>query len=343
MSPDGLHALDQGKVIVEDRAHLPLLEGPKLYKRAGFYYIFAPFGGVDTGAQAVLRSKNIQGPYDYRVVLAQGSTHINGPHQGAYVETPDGRGWFVHFQSRGAHGRIVHLEPVRWKDGWPIVGKDPADTEIGQPMPSGPMPVETKVRVQPRPQTSDDFGALALGPQWEWNHNPDDAHWSLSSRRGFLRLIPMQADSLLRARNTLTQSMQDNAFDFTVRLDASGMKSGVHAGLAMFEKLASGLEVVQSGDSRRMAFFHAGEISAGPAIAQSIIQLRVRVHGDACRYFFSLDDGRSFRPLGPVTPLHFDWWKGSRPALFAYTTQSTDPGVVDFDWAHDRPLEPNPW
>lgn len=125
------------------------------------------------------------------------------------------------------------------------------------------------------------------------------------------------------------------------------MKSGVHAGLSMFEKLASGLEVVRAGDMRRIDFFHAGETTAGPAVTQSLIQLRVRVHGDECRYFFSLDDGRSFHPLGPVTPMHFSWWKGSRPALFAYTTQSigrsTDPGVVDFDWAHDRPLGPNPW
>ncbi len=343
MSPDGLHLLDQGKVIVEDRVHLPFLEGPKLYKRDGFYYIFAPFGGVSAGAQAVLRSRKIDGPYDYRVVLAQGSTHINGPHQGAYVETPDGRGWFVHFQSHGAHGRVVHLEPVRWKDGWPIIGKDPADTEIGQPMRSASMPVRASFHIWPRPQTSDEFDSLALGPQWEWNHNPDDAHWSLVRRPGFLRLIPMQADHLISARNTLTQSMQDNAFDFTIRMDISGMKSGVHAGLAMFEKLASGLEVVQASDERRVEFFDAGESTAGPVIARPVIQLRVRVRGDQCRYFFSLDDGRSFHPLGPATPIHFSWWKGSRPALFAYTTQSTDPGAVDFDWAHDQPLGPNPW
>jgi beta-xylosidase len=343
MSPDGLHVLDQGKVIVEDHVHLPLLEGPKLYKRDGFYYIFAPFGGVGAGAQAVLRSKNIDGPYDYRVVLAQGSTRINGPHQGAYVDTPNGRGWFVHFQSDGAHGRIVHLEPVSWRDGWPIIGKDPADNEIGQPMRSAPMPIRANIHAAPRPQTSDEFDARALGPQWEWNHNPDDAHWSLARRPGFLQLIPMQADQLLSARNTLTQSMQNNAFDFTIRMDVSGMKSGVHAGLAMFEKLASGLEVVQAGDERQVEFFQTGENVAGPKIIRPVVQLRVRVRGDECRYFFSLDDGRSFHPLGPVTPIHFSWWKGSRPALFAYTAQSTDPGVVDFDWAHDRPLGPNPW
>ncbi len=125
MSADGKHVLDEGKIIVQDPEHLPVLEGPKLYKRNGYYYIFAPFGGVGSGAQAVLRSRQIYGPYEHRVVLAQGSTNINGPHQGGYVETPDGEGWFVHFQADGAHGRIVHLEPVRWQDDWPVIGADP--------------------------------------------------------------------------------------------------------------------------------------------------------------------------------------------------------------------------
>ncbi len=140
MSPDGKHVLDEGKIIVQDPEHLPILEGPKLYKRDGYYYIFAPIGGVGAGSQAVLRSRQIYGPYEHRVVLAQGSTNINGPHQGAYVETPDGEGWFVHFQADGAHGRIVHLEPVRWNDDWPVIGADPDGASTGQPTPSGPIP-----------------------------------------------------------------------------------------------------------------------------------------------------------------------------------------------------------
>ena len=133
------------------------------------------------GAQAVLRSRQIYGPYEHRVVLAQGSTNINGPHQGAYVETPDGEGWFVHFQSDGAHGRIVHLEPVHWQDDWPVIGADPDGASTGQPAPSGPIPGHPLVESRQRPQTSDDFNGAKLGPQWEWNHNPDDAHWSLSA------------------------------------------------------------------------------------------------------------------------------------------------------------------
>ncbi|MGA2754252.1 MAG: glycoside hydrolase 43 family protein [Terracidiphilus sp.] len=343
MSPDGKHVLDEGKIIVQDPVHLPVLEGPKLYKRDGYYYIFAPFGGVGSGAQAVLRSRQIYGPYEHRVVLAQGSTNINGPHQGGYVETPDGEGWFVHFQADGAHGRIVHLEPVHWHGDWPVIGADPDGASTGQPAPSGPIPGNPHVESRQRPQTSDDFNAAKLGPQWEWNHNPDDAHWSLSARPGYLRLIPMEADSLLDARNTLTQCMQDNAFEFTVRMDLAGIKPGVHTGLAMFEKSASGLEIEQVGATRRVNFFHLQDHTAGPDFSQSLIELRVRVDGDQARYSYSLDDGRTFHELGADAQIRFSWWKGSRPALFAYTTQAAEPGAVDIDWVHYEPLGPNPW
>ena len=140
MSPDGKMVLDDGKEIVRDQQNLPTLEGPKLYKRNGYYYIFAPFGGVGTGSQVVLRSMSIDGPYEHRVVLHQGDTRINGPHQGGYIESQDGKGWFIHFQSHGAHGRIDHLEPVRWEDDWPIMGDAPAGTTVGRPVSTWAIP-----------------------------------------------------------------------------------------------------------------------------------------------------------------------------------------------------------
>ena len=343
MSKDGKHVLDEGKVIVKDSEHLPTLEGPKFYKRNGYYYIFAPFGGVSSGSQAVLRSRQIYGPYEHRVVLAQGTTNINGPHQGGYVETPDGEGWFVHFQSDGAHGRVVHLEPVRWQDDWPMIGVNADGASTGQPIASGPIPVHKAVSSEQRPQTSDEFNSQELGLQWEWNHNPEDGHWSLSARSGFLRLRPMQAENLLAARDTLTQCMQNNAFEFTVRLDLRSMKAGAHTGLTMFEKSASGLEIVQVGNDRRLSFFHLPDREPGLLVTQETVQLRLNVDGEQVHYSYSLDDGKSFQDLGAATHIRFSWWKGSRPALFAYTTQATDPGAVDFDWVHYQPLGTNPW
>jgi beta-xylosidase len=194
-----------------------------------------------------------------------------------------------------------------------------------------------------RPQTSDDFNDPKLSQQWEWNHNPDDAHWSLSARPGYLRLFPMQAENLFSARNTLTQCMQDNAFELTVRLDLTGMKNGVQTGLTMFDESDSGLEIAQSGSERRLNFFHLQDREAGPVLTQATVLLRVHVDGDQARFSFSLEDGKTFNELGPTTRIRFSWWKGSRPALFAYTTLATDPGAIDLDWAHYQPLGTNPW
>jgi beta-xylosidase len=340
MSPDGKTVLDEGKEIVRDPHELPTLEGPKLYKRNGYYYIFAPFGGVSTGAQAVLRSKSIYGPYEHRTVLAEGDTKINGPHQGGWVETEDGQGWFIHFQSRGAHGRILHLEPVRWEDDWPVIGQAAAGATTGEPVSSGTIPHHAGKISQQSPQTSDEFTGKVLGQQWEWNHNPVDANWSLTARPGFLRLTPIHAEDLFTARNTLTQMMQDESLEFTIRLDLRGMKNGVHAGMAMFEKSASGLQIVQEGETRKLSFFHIKEAQDGPSLTAATIQLRVHIEGDTATYSYSLDDGRTFQQIGSTVPITFSWWKGSRPSLFAYTTNDTgDSGYVDFDWARYRPID----
>ena len=275
------------------------------------------------------------------MVLAQGATKINGPHQGGYIETEDGQGWFMHFQSRGAHGRILHLEPVRWEQDWPIMGYAPAGATTGEPVAGGELPHHAGKTSEQKPQTSDEFSSSQLGPQWEWNHNPEDAHWSLKERPGFLRLKPMVAEDIFGARNTLTQMMQDESLELTTRVDVRGMEDGGHAGLAMFEKSASGVEVVQQGAVRTLDYFHLGERQAGPVVTGGTVDLRVRVVVDTASYFYSVDGGKSFEPLGPSVPITFSWWKGSRPALFAYTTHAEgSAGYVDFDWARYRALEP---
>ncbi len=110
------------------------VEGPKFYKRNGYYYIFAPAGGVATGWQLVLRSKNIYGPYESKIVMAQGKTNINGPHQGGWVDTNTGESWFVHFQDKGAYGRVIHLNPMTWVNDWPVIGVDKDDDGCGEPV-----------------------------------------------------------------------------------------------------------------------------------------------------------------------------------------------------------------
>ena len=109
MNPDGSRVIGEGKHVFDGHDFHQTVEGPKLYKKDGFYYIFAPAGGVTKGWQLVLRSKNIYGPYEEKIVLTQVETSINGPHQGAWIETQTGESWFIHFQDKGAFGRILHL------------------------------------------------------------------------------------------------------------------------------------------------------------------------------------------------------------------------------------------
>ncbi len=134
MTADGTKLLDEGMMVFDGRIHHPTIEGPKLYKHNGYYYIFAPAGGVTSGWQTVLRSRNLYGPYEDKIVMDQGKTAINGPHQGAWVELKSGESWFIHFQDRAAFGRIVHLQPVAWRDDWPVIGVDADGDGKGEPV-----------------------------------------------------------------------------------------------------------------------------------------------------------------------------------------------------------------
>jgi beta-xylosidase len=339
LSADGTKVLDAGQVIVEDKEHLPTLEGPKLYKRNGWYYIFAPFGGVGTGAQAVLRARNIYGPYEWRVVLEKGDTSVQGPHQGGYVETPSGEGWFLHFNSAGAFGRIDYLEPLRWQDDWPLIGVAIPGATSGQPVAGYAMP-DTGARSSDRLQDSDEFSSSRLGLQWEWNHNPDDRRWSLGARPGYLRLTAGPAEYLVTARNTLTQILQGPQAQVTARLDISHLAEGQRAGLVLFGVRAVWLGVLRQNDRTVLAFSSAGNETLGAELKRRSIDLRLRVSPEqTVRFAYSLDGGQTYVPCGDAVALApFSWWKGSRPGLFSYIKAAPDApvpaGWVDVDWVH---------
>lgn len=340
MSADGTRVLDAGKTIIDDPKRLPTLEGPKLYKRHGYYYIFAPYGGVGTGSQAVLRSKDIYGPYEIRTVLAQGNTNVNGPHQGGYVETPKGQGWFLHFQQRDGYGRIDYLEPVRWENDWPVIGEPIDGGTTGEPVLEWKKPDVGRVYPIEFPQTSDEFNSKELGLQWEWNHNPDDSLWSLNERPGYLRLRAGFASDLLHAHNTLTEAMQDPEFKATISLSLNRMEDGEQAGLCLFGIHASWIGIVQTGDTRRLVFSAGSEKIEGPILTKNDLQLQMHVAAGQVTYAYSLDHGKSFEPLGDSSPFYFNWWKAARPSIFNFNTNDTapKPGMIDVDWFHYQPI-----
>jgi len=270
------------------------------------------------------------------------------------VETASGEGWFIHFNSTGAYGRIVYLEPVKWEDDWPIIGERVGGAAVGQPVQSHAVPDVGRTFPAVYPQTSDDFTSRTLGLQWEWNHNPLDSHWSLTERPGFLRLKALPAANLVSARNTLTQVLQARAVQVTARLSVGGMAQGQRAGLAMFGRRPSWIGVVESEGARRVTFAEGGVETAGPSLraaaasrrapASDSVLLRMQVDNEQVHYSYSLDAGKTFTALGTEARMIFSWWKGARPALFTYNTNANAPhgGIADFDWVRVEPLRGEP-
>ena len=360
LSADGTRVLDAGEVII-DGNKIPgwtTLEGPKLYKRHGIYYVFAPSGGVVGGYQAVFRSKSLYGPYEHHVVLDQGHSAINGPHQGAWVDTQTGEDWFLHFQDRGVYGRVVHLEPMVWHDDWPVIGADPAGTGKGEPVPEYRKPGVGRKWPVAMPQTSDEFDGEKLGLQWQWNANPRAGWASLSARPGFLRLacVPepivrndgsRSANNLYDAPNFLLQKFPGPAFTVTTSMQFSPLAEGERAGLVVFgynyawiglRKAASGLRlvcVVNIGANRPGA--QEREV-AGLDVAKAPACLRVTADENGiCRFAYSLDD-RAFASIGPPFQAAGDRWIGAKVGLFASAAPFASAwGFADFDWFRVTP------
>ncbi len=366
LSPDGTKVLDAGEVIIDGNKipHWNTLEGPKLYQRHGYYYVFAPSGGVATGYQAVFRSKNIRGPYEYRTVLDQGGTAINGPHQGAWVDTPRGEDWFLHFQDLGVYGRVVHLQPMVWHDDWPVIGSDPDGDGKGEPVLVHQKPAVGRSYPAIEPQTSDEFPNDRLGLQWQWNANPRPDWSSLSARPGFLRLRSVPApptrndgspapNSIYDAPNFLLQKFPAPGFTATTVLEFTPAAEGETAGLVVFgyDYAILGLRrtaacmrlvlIVNAAANKPGAEEHEAE---GVDAKSGPVYLRVTVEPvgqDAiCRFSYSLDN-RVFTLIGTPFKASVDRWIGAKVGLIATAPSSAVKyGNADFDWFRMTPRLP---
>lgn len=222
MSPDGTRLLGQSRIVYDGHETQPTIEGTKFYKHNGDYYIFSPAGGVPTGWQVVLRSKSPWGPYEERVVMAQGASETNGPHQGAWIDTPDGEHWFMHFQDKDAYGRVVHLQPMQWTaDGWPVIGVDKDGDGVGEPVSRYRKPA-LKDSGTFQPAESDGFDNVDLGLQWQWHGIPSPYWYFLDARNSALRLYSVdQAEgwrNLGDSPNLLLQKTPADKFTVTAKL-----------------------------------------------------------------------------------------------------------------------------
>ena len=337
MSPDGKTLLDEGVTVYEG----PIAEGTKWLRRNGWYYLIIPEGGVGTGWQTVLRSRNIYGPYERKIVLEQGATKINGPHQGALVDAPDGSWWFYHFQETPVLGRVVHLQPASWQNDWPLMGVDLNGNGVGEPVAKWEKPFGNHQAI---PMTNqyvssgfiDDFdishSSLLTPPSanlklaWQWNHNPDDTHWSLSKRKGFLTIDAQPADSLKACRNMLTQKVVGYLSESTTVVEANG---DCYAGLFCSGKLFTGI-----GLSKKGVFI---EKNGQRTIIQpgTFPRLYLRITNDCeqnrHQYFYSTDD-ETYLPACDPFPMRGGYWKGIRVGLFCYGPD----GKADFDFFQQK-------
>jgi beta-xylosidase len=346
MNKEGTRLADDGKLVYDGHETDATIEGPKIYKRNGYYYIFAPAGGVPTGWQLALRSKNIYGPYDRKVVMDQGASPVNGPHQGAWVTTQTGEDWFLHFQDKGAYGRVVHLQPMKWVNDWPVIGVDKDGDGKGEPVlvykkPNTGLAPAGKIS----PAESDEFNGPDLGRQWQWMANPKST-WAFLYQ-GVLKLYsdkwPDSTRNLWGAPNVLLQKFPVNTFTVTTKLTFTpNIKiENEKAGLTIMGFSYANIAVKSKKDGLWLAYTLCKDADQGKPeqeqmlvkLSNKTVYLRVKVgEGAQCRFSYSTD-GNSFTDAGDVFTAETGRWIGAKVGVFCTREVNTnDSGYADFDW-----------
>ncbi|MEK7781676.1 MAG: glycoside hydrolase 43 family protein [Verrucomicrobiota bacterium] len=337
MSPDGTRLLGEGKIVFHEPERHPTLEGPKFLKRYGWYYILAPAGGVATGWQTVLRSKNIYGPYEDKIVLQQGSTSVNGPHQGALVDTPAGEWWFLHFQDVGLYGRIVHLQPVEWREGWPVMGAFHGGVKAGEPVLHHAKPNLPATR-SAVPATHDEFSSSKLGLQWQWQANHRDDWFSLSARDGWLRLFAQPTGKdFAGTPNLLLQKFPARSFVAETVVEFTPAQAGDEAGVVVMGNSHAALALRATGQGTRIVLrVDGGEQMVGETL-RNRIKLRVRVRdGGLCDFVLVSDEGVE-KTLLEGFQAREGKWIGAKLGIYCLTTATTSAGAADFDYFRFSP------
>lgn len=367
LNEEATQAVTPSRIVFDGHEAHPTCEGPKFYKKGGYYYIFHPAGGVPTGWQVVLRSKNVYGPYECKTVLAQGNTSVNGPHQGAWVDTPTGEDWFLHFQDVGAYGRLVHLQPMKWKDGWPVIGTDPDGDGCGEPVLSHRKPDVGRTYPVCTPQESDEFDGYTLSPQWQWHANINEKWAYYAGNHGFVRLysypVVPQYRNLWDVANLLLQKTPAPNFTATMKLTFSPTKQykGERTGLVVMgmDYAALVLENTASGLTLSQVVCHGADkgqpeqVNASVGLKEGTVYLRVKFGCDGrkivqsegghdllvtCDFSYSTD-GRTFSPLGTTFQAREGKWIGAKVGTFCTrpAIKASDGGWADVDWFRITP------
>lgn len=339
MEPDCSGLPEDGVFVYDGHATQPTIEGPKLYKRGDYYYIFAPAGGVKPGWQTVLRSRNIYGPYEEKIVLHQGNTSVNGPHQGAWVDTPDGKDWFIHFQDVGNAGRIVHLQPMHWVDDWPVIGINEDENGCGEPVLHYPKPLGDTGQPPCAPEDSDFFQGDTLGLQWQWNANHKQEWYRLADGR--LTLFAQPADETLQlcdVGNLLLQKWPAPQFSITTCLHLEKLAEGDLCGMVSLGGLYTSLAVKKDKGTltlwqRTGRWEQNDEVrTCLGSILQDTLYIRMNVVKETYVSFEYGYEEESLTPVGEVTKAQPGRWVGVKAGLFILNECGIAEGSVTADY-----------
>lgn len=332
------------------------IEGAKFYKRSGFYYLFAPAGGVVSGWQLVMRSKDVYGPYEARIVMAQGKTDINGPHQGGWVDTPAGESWFLHFQDKGAYGRVLHLNPMKWINDWPVIGVDKDGDGCGDPVSRYRKPKTGKTYPIETPVESDEFDTRKLGLQWEWHANYQDV-FGFTTNMGYVRIYGHELSphfkNFWEVPNLLMQKFPAEEFTATAKLKVSAKDDGQLSGLIIMGWDYSWIGVEKQGEKFLLKQAVCKDAEQGNLEQVSTLavlepsrkfeaglfpnyerEIYIRVHVDKgayCRFSYSLD-GKKFTEAGTLFKARQGKWIGAKVGMFSVTPHGKERGWLDVDW-----------
>jgi beta-xylosidase len=345
MTADGTSLYGQPVMVFEGSLKNPTVEGPKFYKRNGWYYIFAPAGGVKPGWQLALRSRNVYGPYEEKIVMAQGKSPINGPHQGGWVNTATGEYWFLNFQDKEAYGRVVHLNPMKWINDWPVIGDDPDGDGCGEPVSIWKKPNVGRIYPVATPQESDEFNTPYLGLQWQWHANPKITYGFPSGYQGFYRLncIPRPASTqgLWNIPNLLLQKFPAETFTATAKLRFNHHFDGEETGFLVMGLDYQYVSLKQINGKLNVLGIRCTKADKGgneerlfmDGANSDEIYFRLKVEtGARCTFSYS-SDGMTFIQAGDVFNARPGMWIGAKFGFFAVREGFiNDAGTVDIDW-----------
>lgn len=354
LSADGTRAIGNPVIVFDGGNKNHTTEGPKFYKHNGYYWIMCPAGGVEKGWQLAMRSRSPYGPYEAKTVMAQGSTKINGPHQGGWVHTPYGEDWFLHFQDKGAYGRVVWLQPVDWSSGWPIMGKK------GEPLTTFRKP-KSDTKTICNPQESDEFNSPKPSLQWQWQGDYRQ-EYGMPTANGTFRLFTYRQPTdrnLWSNPAMLLQKTPADEFMVTAKVRLAAKAENQYGGIIMMGRSYSNIVVERVGDEFQLQQRTCRDADNGgketvkvlttfkptdkdklpfhPALYMDIY-LRMNVSNGKATFAYSLN-GKKYMAVGETFTIVQGKWVGAKVGLLAVdNNEKSDLGLFDVDWFRVEPI-----